>query len=106
MKITKTGNINRCKYHFECDCCGCIFDYSDYTNMILGAIDEAYSELDMLNADREELIYSYAADDTIFDLSYIMEKLRAREIDSDEKAQALITLAIGFIIRNRPLKWE
>jgi len=39
----------------------------------LGELDEAYYELYMLNTDRKKLIYSYTADDTIFDLLYIME---------------------------------
>ena len=55
--------------------------------------------------ERARLIEKYCAHDTIYDLGYIMKKLRAREIDNDEKARSLIEIAVDFIIRNRPLKW-
>ena len=54
---------------------------------------------------RNERLLEYAAHDTIYDLSYILKKLEAREIDGDEKARALIEVMINHIIRHRPLTW-
>ena len=67
------------------------------------------AELDLIEAtgkQRRERLLEHCSHDTIYDLSYIMKALRERKIDNDDKACAIIELAIDFIMYNRPLTWS
>lgn len=54
---------------------------------------------------RKERLLEYCAPDTVYDLSYLAKANRVRKIDGDDKAHAIIDLAIDYIMRNRPLTW-